>query len=52
MIRYSGDAVVGAYIAKISNVTDPFKVEAKTAAKALEFAYDLGLTRIVLEGMH
>ncbi|XVF65465.1 hypothetical protein PTKIN_Ptkin09bG0251700 [Pterospermum kingtungense] len=49
-IRNSEGEVMGASFGSISLVMDPLLVEAIASVKALEFARDMGFTRIVLEG--
>ena len=46
---YEGE-VLGAYASKKTGFVDSFMVEAKADVCALEFAYEMGMRNIILEG--
>ena len=46
---YEGE-VLGAYASKKTGFVDSFMVDAKAVVCALEFAYEMGMRNIILEG--
>jgi len=50
VIRNHQDLVIASLLQKISQAFAPLEVEAFAATRALEFAVELGITHVVLEG--
>ncbi|XWS68785.1 hypothetical protein CRYUN_Cryun04dG0122100 [Craigia yunnanensis] len=50
IIRYAEGAVIGIHRSSSLGTVDSFMVEAKAAAQALEFAYNMGFKEVELKG--